>query len=861
MGFVLKQYQRDCLDRLTDFLRRARESGNADTAFWEMTRRNPVQPPEELQGMPYVCLKVPTGGGKTFLAAHAVKPACEHWLQRERGVVLWLAPTTQIVDQTLDALRTPGHPYREALNEAFDGQVSVYDLGGALHVTPQVLSGSTTIIVTTIQAHRVREEVKRRVSEANERLKEHFEFATPEQRAVIRELSGGEESPLSPSLLNVLRMHRPMVIVDEAHNARSDLSFETLARFNPSCIVEFTATPREDSNVLHAVSAAELKAEEMIKLPIRMRACDAGRDAIFNALSRRKELEALAEQRRKAGAEYVRPIVLYQAENEKGALNPEAIKRMLIEECKVDASEVAICTGSTDELPEEPILSESNPVRHIITIQKLREGWDCPFAYVLCSVASLSSQVAVEQILGRVLRMPHARKRDAAELNNAYAFVTSSDFRRAAEELEEAIVKSGFTRYEAERALVEEPAPDDPSGLFGQVGRERVSVTVSTRPDIASVPEKEREFVSVTERAGQVEVAWEGPAMSREAAKALAESVTSDSDRTEIERLRRRTAGEEASPAAMGERFRIRNLAVRDEDGQWQLLTDQPLEGEWDLTQWNHELSDSEFRLPRAGEHEAIIDVNQRGDAVHRFVAAMDRQLVMLDTGAPKTAAELALWLDRAIRDRYLLPAQKRDFLLRMVNHLIDERGLTIEELSRHRFRLKEAAAGKIAAHRTSEEHSAYQHLLNDAAVIDECYVEFPANYPANEFYPKPEQFEKHFYTDIGEMNGEEARVAGFIDMQPEVEFWVRNLERPPFFHLRMPHGNFYPDFVAKLIDDRVMVIESKGAHLSGGERDRTPEKRGVGEIWQGRGEGDHLFAIVGADDYERTIRDLIDGS
>src|SRR5690625_5860865 len=62
-----------------------------------------------------------------------------------------------------------------------------------------------------------------------------------------------------------------------------------------------------------------------------------------------------------------------------------------------------------DDIPD--IAARDCPVRFVITIQKLREGWDCPFAYVLCSVAELNSPVAVEQILGRVLRMPKARRK------------------------------------------------------------------------------------------------------------------------------------------------------------------------------------------------------------------------------------------------------------------------------------------------------------------------------------------------------------------------------------------------------------------------------------------------------------------
>ncbi|MCF8167554.1 MAG: hypothetical protein K9K38_12935 [Rhodoferax sp.] len=54
-------------------------------------------------------------------------------------------------------------------------------------------------------------------------------------------------------------------------NNRTELAFDMLARFNPSGIMELTATPnrsRTPSNLLHRVSASQIKAEQMIKLPV-----------------------------------------------------------------------------------------------------------------------------------------------------------------------------------------------------------------------------------------------------------------------------------------------------------------------------------------------------------------------------------------------------------------------------------------------------------------------------------------------------------------------------------------------------------------------------------------------------------------
>jgi type III restriction enzyme len=103
MAFQLKNYQQLCLEVLGQFLSRAAEVG-ARQAFNERDDL-PVKYREvsQLPGLPYVCVRVPTGGGKTVLAAHSVGIAARSFLRADRCAVLWLAPTNVIVEQTLTA--------------------------------------------------------------------------------------------------------------------------------------------------------------------------------------------------------------------------------------------------------------------------------------------------------------------------------------------------------------------------------------------------------------------------------------------------------------------------------------------------------------------------------------------------------------------------------------------------------------------------------------------------------------------------------------------------------------------------------------------------------------------------------------
>ncbi|MGA2286806.1 MAG: DEAD/DEAH box helicase family protein, partial [Dehalococcoidia bacterium] len=428
----LRDYQRRSLDALESYLRLVVKHG-AKMAFLHQTERLYRSVPQ-LPALPYVCLRVPTGGGKTFMACHALGIACKEYLQANRAVCLWLVPSNTIKDQTLAALRNRQHPYRQVVDEHFGGQVSVMDLKEALYVTRGNLTGDTCIIVSTLAAFRVEDTEGRKVYETAGALMDHFSGLSAELEA---QLEKNGDSVIPYSLCNVLRLHRPIVIMDEAHNARTQLSFDTLDRFNPSCIIEFTATPETNhkperglfaSNILHHVSAAELKAEDMVKLPIKLETRSEWKEVLTEALKTQRTLEAVALEEEKQTGEYIRPIVLLQAQSRsqtKETLTVEVIKQSLIDDFKIPEEQIAVATGETREIDDVDLFDRECQIRFIITVAALKEGWDCSFAYVLCSVAEIGTARAVEQILGRILRLPRATRKQHAELNCAYALAAS----------------------------------------------------------------------------------------------------------------------------------------------------------------------------------------------------------------------------------------------------------------------------------------------------------------------------------------------------------------------------------------------------------------------------------------------------
>ena len=315
----LKQYQTDALAILRRFFEEAR-IGGAKSSYEAITRE-----PEQagrvgryggaykaltgLPNVPYVCLRLPTGGGKTVLGAHAVAVARDAWVEKDWPMVLWLTPTKTIRRQTAEALKNPGHPYRHALDEAFDARVRVFDIADFAHIRPHDIRDKCCVVVGTIQSLRVKDTEGRKVYDHNENLEPNFS-ALKKTPADLETLDSGG---VKFSFANLMHIHRPLMIVDEAQNAVTGLTREMQGRVNPCAIIEFTATPRINSNILHSVSAQELKAEEMIKLPIILSEHDSWQNAVNSALVARAKLAETAAD----DPDYLRPIVLFQAQPKK----------------------------------------------------------------------------------------------------------------------------------------------------------------------------------------------------------------------------------------------------------------------------------------------------------------------------------------------------------------------------------------------------------------------------------------------------------------------------------------------------------------------------------------------------------------
>jgi len=865
-NFKLKTYQTETLSALRKYLEKAVELNDADTAFYTVTKR-PFTAPPSLPGLPYVCLRVPTGGGKTILAAHSIGIAADSFLRTDTPTVLWLVPSQTIRDQTLATLQDRENPNRRALADRFGENVRVMTVSDALYAKRADYDGGAVVIVATIQAFRVEETEGRKVYETNGELMDHFSGLEPGLKAALEPGPSGE--PLS-SLANVLRLRRPMVIVDEAHNARTDLSFETLSRLKPSLIVEFTATPvtldehdptkgKYASNVLHHVSAAELKVADMIKLPVVLRGRSDPKDTIGDAIAWLDELVEMARAEEHETGEYVRPVMLIQAEaksKNKPTLHAEEVKKLLLQDFRVPEEHIALATGSSREIDDVDLFDRDCTIRFIITQQALREGWDCSFAYVLCSVAEQKSARSVEQLLGRVLRLPNARRKVREDLNRAYAFATTTSFQNAAATLRDGLVNNGFERVEAQALVRAAPEPLRgfeeggaayvfeevlPDGIDADTFKLNVETATGGRVEIDASKRVIRARGALTDYDRQTMLL-----AIPEAAKATVEAIVHKSRGARL-----RAVEGDAEPV----KFAVPRLAVKS--GETLQLFDRThfLDTPWKLEACDASAILNYYSPPKAGAEEAHVDVSKAGEIKVEFITDLHAQLSLALEQRGWTKNALVNWLDRRLpfsARRDITRTSSTLFIVKALDVITSQTGKSVEALARTKYPIVEALVRTIAAHRDERQAGAFQAALFAQSGLDfetssdVALAFYEGGYGYNQPYKGRTEFKKHLFRVIGDLEatGEEHECAVYLDNHAKVKAWVRNTTKQPnSFWLQTSSDKFYPDFIALLDDGRYLVVEYKGSHIV--SADDAKEKQLVGDLWADRSNGACLFLMV----------------
>ena len=445
----LKTYQKQVIDDLQQYFEYLQQHKRADKAFntfWQdkvgvynVLSGEGMRPYQNtVPNAVHLSIKVPTAGGKTFIACNALKTIFDAMPETKTRAVVWLVPWSNLLDQTVKNLSNPDHPYCQKLNSLFANRVQVYEkrelLQGA-NFNASTVNEQLSIMVMNFASIRAKNKDDRKINEQNSNL---TNFKINEKDI----LEGTERE----ALINVIRSLNPILVVDESHNAESDLSVEMLNNLNPSFILDLTATPKQNANIVSLVSAIELKKEHMVKLPVIVYNHQNIEGVIESALHLQAKLEAEAKVLEANGGKYIRPIVLFQAQP-KGKEDNTTFDKLKEQLIKVGIAEeqIKIKTANKDELKNIDLMSSDCEVRYIITINALKEGWDCPFAYILASLADKSSEIDVTQILGRVLRQPYVMKHNSTMLNLSYVITASVKFQDTLQNIIKGLQQSGFS--------------------------------------------------------------------------------------------------------------------------------------------------------------------------------------------------------------------------------------------------------------------------------------------------------------------------------------------------------------------------------------------------------------------------------
>ena len=929
--FTLKNYQVQTIDAVRRFMAECNDGRAPSEVFADFARGLGVTKAkyhDPFDGIPCVCVKVPTGGGKTVIAAASIEAIDTAYTQTGHPFVLWLTPSDAITQQTVRALKDPDHPYCQAVSKTFPG-VQVLSIEDA-ETLPQCDFSKAIILVSTIQTFNIANTAQRNAYGFNEAYESFFSGLSASdceglERVSERDLTGEAEEEgatvtvltrrdigrVKYSLANIIALQRPIVIVDEAHNNRTDKFFRTLNRLMPAAVLELTATPVSSlNNVIHQVSAWELKTAEMVKLPIVLRGYDTEwTTCLEETLALRIDLEkkALSEN------EYLRPILLIQAQaNAKDALpgapTPEVVKSVLVEKFGILEEEIAVATGTTRDLDGLDLMSPACPIRYVITIKALKEGWDCPFAYVLCSLQNIRSAKDVEQLLGRVMRMPYAKRRIDESLNRAYASVISPYTYETANILTSRLVESlGFDETAA-ASLIEAPEPDQDT-LFGANDETQIVIEVTSETDVASIV--------VDVGLGGVVRVEDLPAPTR---PSRTESAPTGSETAESAAPKHPEKKKVlvTLPAGLPEQ-KFRNFQTR-------VIETQPVSGQKAVSQSFGTYRIDEMRLAARARQEELPLFSvpalcfKDGDVVRPVSGVRQDSWRPLDFGLdglkflPRKNTVSASLIDvesathrlqseTTAEDKAQMSSAdllfnletRREDLIRTLAYRLQEPGVRqpdmckfvdaaltslarydLTTLVRNLVPLSNALKHQLKINFEKAGKQGFQEQLNLSCPDPEATYDFrfdPNKYPARNLYdPRAggRVFKKHYYEVIDDLrhktpNGrvtEEYRCAEAIELNPNVQTWVRNIPKADgAFFLALSGGRrFYPDFVAKLVDGRVLVVEYKGEALA--TNDDSKEKRRVGEIWAQASGGRGLFLFAEKTDAEgRNLAAQIDAA
>lgn len=812
----LKPYQSKVINDLDTYLTLVDEMQDYVSAYTKFWNNQWVQVGQWEKSMPayrdsitwcpHITAKVPTAWGKTFIATNAIKTILDHLDPLKAKVVVWLVPSITILEQTINNLNNSDHPYRQKLDLLFQNRVQIYSKDQILQgasFSADAIKGQLSIIVMSYDSFRSRSKDNRKIYEDNSNLSSF-------ESMIQNPISWQEENI---SAMNVLHNLRPIVIVDEAHNTTSDLSVEMLQNLNPCCILDLTATPRDQANIISYVSALELKAEEMVKLPVVVYNQQSLDEVITNAVHFQSELEALATANQSQWWAYIRPIVLFQAQPkwwDDDDASFQKIKEKLIRKW-IPAEQVAIKTASINEIKHTNLMSPDCAIRFIITINALKEWWDCPFAYILASLANKSSEIDVTQILGRVLRQPNARKTKQELLNCSYVFTASDKFHDVLQRIIQSLNAGWYNNKLYYQSTIQEEESDlvipinqgMSEALFGWTvwsHEDDILEEISDTPILAKQGNSVAMQTIAEQATSQIQAFTQATAeldMSGFMASDIASKMNQFPIKDQFSAYQRLEL-----PQFI---LKIENSSLFGPDSETKLL-----EKEDCLSGFQLHNQDTLINFESVDASVYVVDIQWTSNK--QFAPESSR----LSQKASKTfmsylATQSDEWAKKSVANLVMSNMRKIDhlnekdlkaYIMRVLDNLSTEQ---IADLKERPFVYSFKIEQKIKQLQEAHQMKKFTEMLDLGTVMLQPLYQLPKTISP---LKTVSGITKSLYTEEWDMNDFEHKVILAIANLDSVERRHRNIERK-WFYLNWPI-NHYPDFIIKMKSGKIIIVETK---------------------------------------------------
>lgn len=857
----LKAYQQGVLGDLAEYIQTLKEQSNlskAFSSFWRARGIESLQPGEPIfhpycdtqSGVPCVTVKVPTAGGKTFIACNALRTIFDAMSEGRMKVVAWFVPSDTILRQTYQNLNNPQHPYRQRIDALFGGRVEVYDKQALLfgqNFNPTLLRDQLSIMVLSIQSFASNAKDKRLVYSEDEYLTDFAKTYHPHEKRI----EGVEET----SLIQVIAHLNPVVIIDESHNFEGNLRTDTIASINPCFVLNLTATPREKSNVISIVSSASLKRESMVKLPVMVSNYQKCHEVIKSAITLRKNLEDKAREEEAKGGDYIRPIVLFQAQpkNDEDSITFANIKNVLVKD-GIPEEEIKIKTASINELKNIDLMSRDCPVRYILTVNALKEGWDCPFAYVLASVANRSSQIDVEQVLGRILRQPYTRQHGDALLNMSYVLTSSADFQATIDNVVTGLQQAGYSGRDYVARDTAEQQKNTTEGTLAfpkeYVPSENNQSTPAEEPEWDWTPSAEDIIVPSGDAQGDLPMAnsvndllQDARKMSKNYEQQLEKSNHPKVSGEVMSHTRIYAMQEDYRPYLGGIRLPQFYLNKQMQGGFFDNSVGQVLLSQEELLQ-DFKLFKMDRNVSFTNDTSNIrkLDVGKDGDGITIFSVRAQEALKLENFyGNISDKHTLVTMLCRSVMDR-LSPdnsVSDRDLYSYIRDVLAEQDVAQLRSLGQNLSSTVESFKQKIKALKVSCAKKQFEYRVNTKQIVMRPSYLLPTEQILTK--EKAPALDKKMYQEEEGFNGFERKVIEQVISLDCVRCWHRNQERGRGFCIN-GYVNAYPDFIVVLNNGVVVLVETKGNHLNGSD---SHHKVAIGKKWADLAGGKFAYFMV----------------